>query len=42
MLYVPLPDIFAQSAFPKSDANLFEWVGTIEGPAGTVGITSDI
>jgi len=23
------------SAFPKSDANLFEWVGTIEGPAGT-------
>ncbi|KAG1842655.1 ubiquitin-conjugating enzyme/RWD-like protein [Suillus subalutaceus] len=24
------------SAFPKSDANLFEWVGTIEGPAGTI------
>ncbi|TFK55037.1 ubiquitin-conjugating enzyme E2 [Heliocybe sulcata] len=24
------------SAFPKSDANLFEWVGTIEGPTGTV------
>lgn len=24
------------SAFPKSDANLFEWVGTIEGPVGTV------
>ncbi|KIJ27414.1 hypothetical protein M422DRAFT_215825 [Sphaerobolus stellatus SS14] len=23
------------SAFPKTDANLFEWVGTIEGPAGT-------
>ncbi|TFY65461.1 hypothetical protein EVG20_g5573 [Dentipellis fragilis] len=23
------------SAFPKSDANLFEWAGTIEGPAGT-------
>ncbi|KAH9180380.1 ubiquitin-conjugating enzyme/RWD-like protein [Lactarius sanguifluus] len=23
------------SAFPKSDANLFEWVGTIEGPVGT-------
>ncbi|KAF8275203.1 ubiquitin-conjugating enzyme/RWD-like protein [Lactarius quietus] len=23
------------SAFPKSDANLFEWVGTIEGPGGT-------
>ncbi|KAF8589961.1 ubiquitin-conjugating enzyme E2 [Ramaria rubella] len=23
------------SAFPKSDANLFEWVGTIEGPTGT-------
>ncbi|KAI0256522.1 ubiquitin-conjugating enzyme/RWD-like protein [Lactifluus subvellereus] len=23
------------SAFPKSDANLFEWIGTIEGPAGT-------
>ncbi|KAJ3481623.1 hypothetical protein NLI96_g7541 [Meripilus lineatus] len=24
------------SAFPKSDANLFEWAGTIEGPAGTI------
>ncbi|KZT03528.1 uncharacterized protein LAESUDRAFT_729114 [Laetiporus sulphureus 93-53] len=24
------------SAFPKSDANLFEWAGTIEGAAGTV------
>ncbi|TDL27225.1 ubiquitin-conjugating enzyme E2 [Rickenella mellea] len=24
------------SAFPKSDANLFEWVGTIEGVSGTV------
>ncbi|KAF7974067.1 hypothetical protein HWV62_23987 [Athelia sp. TMB] len=24
------------SAFPKSDANLFEWLGTIEGPAGTI------
>ncbi|KAH7927736.1 hypothetical protein BV22DRAFT_1084545 [Leucogyrophana mollusca] len=24
------------SAFPKSDANLFEWVGTIEGPAATI------
>ncbi|KAI0646790.1 ubiquitin-conjugating enzyme E2 [Trametes meyenii] len=24
------------SAFPKSDSNLFDWVGTIEGPAGTV------
>ncbi|KAF8519321.1 ubiquitin-conjugating enzyme E2 [Hysterangium stoloniferum] len=23
------------SAFPKTDSNLFEWVGTIEGPAGT-------
>jgi len=23
------------SAFPKSDANLFEWIGTIEGPSGT-------
>ncbi|KAH9997545.1 ubiquitin-conjugating enzyme/RWD-like protein [Russula vinacea] len=23
------------SAFPKSDANLFEWIGTIEGPTGT-------
>lgn len=23
------------SAFPKSDANIFEWVGTIEGPPGT-------
>jgi hypothetical protein len=27
---------FIQSAFPKSDANLFEWIGTIEGPTGTV------
>ncbi|KAI0665088.1 ubiquitin-conjugating enzyme E2 [Cubamyces menziesii] len=24
------------SAFPRSDSNLFDWVGTIEGPAGTV------
>ncbi|KIY43709.1 hypothetical protein FISHEDRAFT_53658 [Fistulina hepatica ATCC 64428] len=24
------------SAFPKNDGNLFEWAGTIEGPAGTV------
>ncbi|KAG6820784.1 hypothetical protein H0H93_011549 [Arthromyces matolae] len=24
------------SAFPKSDGNLFEWIGTIEGPADTV------
>ncbi|KAJ6606585.1 ubiquitin-conjugating enzyme/RWD-like protein [Mycena vulgaris] len=24
------------SAFPKSDGNLFEWVGTIEGPAETI------
>ncbi|OBZ75405.1 Ubiquitin-conjugating enzyme E2, partial [Grifola frondosa] len=24
------------SAFPKSDANLFEWAGTIGGPAGTI------
>ncbi|KAF5358525.1 hypothetical protein D9756_001752 [Leucocoprinus leucothites] len=24
------------SAFPKNDGNLFDWVGTIEGPAGTV------
>ncbi|KZO99521.1 ubiquitin-conjugating enzyme E2 [Calocera viscosa TUFC12733] len=24
------------SAFPKTDANLFDWVGTIEGVAGTV------
>ncbi|KDQ60578.1 hypothetical protein JAAARDRAFT_31545 [Jaapia argillacea MUCL 33604] len=24
------------SAFPKSDANLFEWVGTIEGAPGTI------
>jgi len=24
------------SAFPRSDANLFDWVGTIEGPAGTI------
>jgi hypothetical protein len=29
-----------QSAFPKSDANLFEWIGTIEGPAGTVRVHS--
>jgi hypothetical protein len=29
-----------QSAFPKSDANLFEWIGTIEGPAGTVRVYS--
>ncbi|KAF9070406.1 ubiquitin-conjugating enzyme E2 [Rhodocollybia butyracea] len=24
------------SAFPKSDSNLFDWVGTIEGASGTV------
>ncbi|KAF8626164.1 hypothetical protein AX15_005054 [Amanita polypyramis BW_CC] len=24
------------SAFPKSDGNLFEWIGTIEGAPGTV------
>ncbi|KAL6309155.1 ubiquitin-conjugating enzyme/RWD-like protein [Sparassis latifolia] len=24
------------TAFPKSDANLFEWAGRIEGPAGTI------
>ncbi|KAG5341060.1 hypothetical protein C0989_011919 [Termitomyces sp. Mn162] len=24
------------SAFPKSDGNLFEWIGTIEGPPETV------
>jgi len=24
------------SAFPKSDGNLFEWVGTIEGPTETI------
>ncbi|CAL1703975.1 unnamed protein product [Somion occarium] len=24
------------SAFPKSDSNLFEWAGTIEGPSGTI------
>ncbi|EJD02097.1 ubiquitin-conjugating enzyme E2 [Fomitiporia mediterranea MF3/22] len=24
------------SAFPKTDANLFEWIGTIEGAPGTV------
>jgi len=24
------------SAFPKNDGNLFEWVGTIEGPVGTI------
>ncbi|KAJ7090191.1 ubiquitin-conjugating enzyme/RWD-like protein [Mycena belliarum] len=24
------------SAFPKSDGNLFEWVGTIEGPSETI------
>jgi ubiquitin-protein ligase len=28
--------VFYQSAFPKSDANLFEWLGTIEGVSGTV------
>ena len=27
-----------QSAFPRSDANLFEWIGTMEGPAGTVSV----
>lgn len=25
-----------QSAFPKTDANLFEWAGTIEGAPSTV------
>lgn len=29
---------FLQSAFPKSDANLFEWAGTLEGAPGTVRI----
>ncbi|EIW85356.1 ubiquitin-conjugating enzyme [Coniophora puteana RWD-64-598 SS2] len=24
------------SAFPKSDSNLFDWAGTIEGPTGTI------
>ncbi|KAG9226040.1 hypothetical protein CCMSSC00406_0008702 [Pleurotus cornucopiae] len=24
------------SAFPRNDGNLFDWVGTIEGPAGTI------
>ncbi|KAF9036985.1 hypothetical protein BDZ89DRAFT_1090746 [Hymenopellis radicata] len=24
------------SAFPKHDGNLFDWAGTIEGPAGTI------
>ncbi|KAI0029719.1 ubiquitin-conjugating enzyme/RWD-like protein [Vararia minispora EC-137] len=24
------------SAFPKNDGNLFEWIGTIEGPDGTI------
>ncbi|EIW60640.1 ubiquitin-conjugating enzyme E2 [Trametes versicolor FP-101664 SS1] len=24
------------SAFPRSDANLYDWVGTIDGPAGTI------
>ncbi|KAF8894437.1 ubiquitin-conjugating enzyme/RWD-like protein [Infundibulicybe gibba] len=24
------------SAFPKNDGNLFDWVGTIEGPVGTI------
>ncbi|KAF8604650.1 ubiquitin-conjugating enzyme E2 [Ceratobasidium sp. AG-I] len=24
------------SAFPKSDANMFEWIGTLEGPPGSV------
>jgi len=27
---------FPKSAFPKTDSNLFEWVGTIEGAPGTV------
>jgi hypothetical protein len=35
-----LVQLFIQSAFPKSDANLFEWVGTIEGPTGTVRVCS--
>ena len=39
MAFVPVPPLtvlLSQSAFPKSDANLFEWAGTIEGAAGTV------
>jgi hypothetical protein len=28
--------IHVQTAFPKTDGNLFDWVGRIEGPAGTV------
>jgi len=31
-----------QSAFPKSDGNLFEWAGTIEGPAETVNIVHSL
>ena len=31
-----LHSLSCQSAFPKHDGNLFEWVGTIEGPAETV------
>lgn len=30
-----------QSAFPKHDGNLFEWVGTIEGPTETVRVPLD-
>lgn len=33
-----LVDTSLQSAFPKNDGNLFEWIGTIEGPAETVRI----
>jgi hypothetical protein len=32
----PSTDKRNQSAFPKTDGNLFEWAGTIEGAPGTV------
>jgi hypothetical protein len=32
----PSTDKATQSAFPKTDGNLFEWAGTIEGAPGTV------
>ncbi len=35
MLFVLLKSQL-ESAFPKSDGNLFDWAGTIEGPTETV------
>ncbi|KAG7092182.1 hypothetical protein E1B28_008551 [Marasmius oreades] len=34
--YAAHPHSSLKSAFPKSDGNLFEWVGTIEGAPGTI------